>query len=105
MTPLFAAADERCDARWMRSPSVAWVAALFAGACSADPPPPLFDAGPQVQCLIPSSYGMVGAKTGTADSTTSNSLTILLDPGPPRDDLFIKLVPGSGAFTGGGLKT
>jgi hypothetical protein len=98
----------------MRSLPLAAVFALLAssvGACSSDPPVLLdgsiTDADPLARCLIPGSYGALGAKTGTADLPTvsPNSLTIVLDAGPPKDDFFVKLVPGLGAFSGGALKT
>jgi len=85
--------------------------ALVAGACSSDPPVLLdgaiADADPLARCLIPGSYGELGTKTGTADlpTATPNSLTIVLDAGPPKDDFFVKLVAGRGAFSGGALTT
>ncbi|HEU4726384.1 MAG TPA: hypothetical protein VFT22_00780 [Kofleriaceae bacterium] len=92
----------------MRSPLIACAALALAGACSTDPPPALLDAAasdaPAAQCLIPASYGALGDKTGTADLTIADSLTVVLDPGPPRDDLFVKLIAGQGAFAGG-IKT
>ena len=96
----------------MRSPLIAGTLALLAlptGACSSDAPvlldATLTDADPAARCLILTSYGALGTKTGMPDVTTSNSLTIVLDPGPPKDDLFVKLTPGKGAFAGGALTT
>jgi hypothetical protein len=88
---------------------VALVAAA-AGACSSDPPVLLdgstTDADPLARCLIPGSYGALGTKTGTAGTVqTSPTLTVILDAGPPKDDYFVKLVPGKGAFAGGALTT
>lgn len=85
--------------------------AVSAGACSGDPAPVLLDASPTpdadnlTRCLIPADYGALGTKTGTADLTVPNSLTIVLDAGPPKDDFFLNLIPGKGAFAGGALKT
>ena len=95
----------------MRSLSLAGVLALSAGACSSDPAPVLLDASPTpdadnlTRCLVPADYGALGAKPGIPDLTTPNSLTVVLDPGPPRDDFFVNLIPGKGAFAGGALKT
>lgn len=94
----------------MRSVTLAG-AALLAGACSGDPAPVLLDGSPTAdadnltRCLIPADYGMLGSKTGTPDLTTPNSLTIVLEAGPPKDDFFLKLVAGQGAFAGGALET
>jgi len=90
----------------MRSPLIAGALAALAGACSADSPPPLLDgsnidADPQARCLIPADYGGLGARTGTPDVTVANSLTVVLEAGPPKDDFFVKLVAGKGAFAGG----
>lgn len=94
----------------MRSPLIACAPLALAAACSTDPPPQLLDgsiidADPQALCLIPASYGALGAKTGSPDVTTANTLTVVLDPGPPKDDFFVKLVPGKGAFAAGTLQT
>jgi hypothetical protein len=95
----------------MRSLTLAGALALFAGACSGDPAPVLLDAAPGVdadqltRCLIPADYGALGTRTGTANQTTADSLTIVLDPGPPKDDFFLHLIAGQGAFAGGALKT
>ena len=91
----------------MRSLTIACALALV-GACS-DSAPVLLDAAPLpdadrlTQCLIPADYGALGARTGTQDSTGTGtpSITVVLDPGPPKDDFFLKLVSGKGAFTGG----
>ena len=95
----------------MRSLTIAGALDLLAGACSSDPAPVLLDASPTTdadnlsRCLIPADYGALGAKTGTANQTTADSLTIVLDPGPPKDDLFVHLIAGQGVFSGGALKT
>ena len=82
------------------------VAALALAACSSDPAPMLIDAGPidadpNGPCLIPTRYGGLGARTGTADVTGPNSITITLAAGPPKDDLFLSFTAGKGAFAGG----
>ncbi len=95
----------------MRSFTLAVALAVSAGACSGDPAPVLLDASPipdadqLARCLVPADYGALGTKTGTADLTTPNSLAVTLDPGPPKDDFFLSLIPGKGAFAGGALKT
>lgn len=58
------------------------------------------DAYDTARCLITGNYGALGAKTGTT-SQGPTTLTVVLDPGPPRDSFFIKLNAGKGAFTGG----
>jgi len=90
----------------MRSLLIAGPIALLAGACSSDPAPVLLldagaDASIAAQCLIPGDYGALGTKTGTPDLTTAGSLTVVLDPGPPKDDFFLKLIAGKGVFGGG----
>jgi hypothetical protein len=82
--------------------------ALSFGACSSDSPVLLdgsiTDADPIARCLIPGSYGALGTKTGTAGTVQTNpTLTVVLDAGPPKDDYFVKLVAGKGAFAGGAL--
>jgi hypothetical protein len=94
----------------MRSPLIACAPLALAAACSPDPPPLLLDgsisdADPQAVCLIPASYGTLGTKTGSPDIPTDNALSVVLDPGPPKDDFFVKLVAGKGAFAGGDLQT
>lgn len=101
--------ERRCDAHGMRSHLIAGTLAPFAGACSSDAPV-LLDATPSVDaprpCLIPADYGALGTKTGTAGTAQGNpTLTVVLDAGPPKDDYFVKLVAGQGAFAGGALKT
>jgi hypothetical protein len=93
----------------MRCSLIACAPLALAAACSTDPPPQLIDgsivdADPQAVCLIRGSYGMLGNRTGSPDVTTGNTLTVVLDPGPPKDDFFVKLVPGKGAFTAGALQ-
>jgi hypothetical protein len=91
----------------MRSLVAACAFAMIAGACSSDAPV-LLDALPDSsvdRCLVPGSYGTLGALTGAADVTAPSSLSITLDDGPPRDVLFVQLVDGKGVFTGGGLMT
>jgi hypothetical protein len=87
----------------MRSLTIAGPIAVFAGACSGDPAP--VDAGADdssaARCLIPADYGAIGTKTGTPNTITLDSVTVVLDPGPPIDDFFLKLIPGNGVFNGG----
>ncbi len=52
------------------------------------------------RCLIIGFYGNAGAKTGTTSLGATTS-TIVLDPGPPRDSLLIKLNSGKGVFSSG----
>jgi hypothetical protein len=70
---------------------------------AADAPPQQADAYDTARCLIQGDYGALGAVTGTAGTNAgATTITIVLDPGPPgKDDLFFKLVPGKGVFTGG----
>jgi hypothetical protein len=92
----------------MHSPSIACALALLAGACSSNSTPMLLDAAPDAsdaRCLIPGTYGVLGSRTGTPNSPAPNSLTVVLDAGPPRDVFYIQLVDGRGVFTGGGLMT
>ncbi len=58
------------------------------------------DAYDEARCLIAGNYGALGALTGTTSQGPA-TLTIVLDPGPPRDSFFIKLNAGKGAFAGG----
>jgi len=94
----------------MRSLTLAGALALCAGACSGDPAPVLLDASLTdadnlTRCLVPADYGALCSRTGIPDLTTPNSLTVVLDPGPPVDDLFLPLTAGKGAFAGGTLMT
>jgi hypothetical protein len=89
----------------MRRSLIAYAPLALAAACSPGPPPPLLDANPQAVCLVPNAYGALGTRTGSPDVTAANTLTVVLDPGPPKDDFFVKLVPGKGAFAGGALQT
>lgn len=52
------------------------------------------------RCLIAGAYGDLGVRTGTTSQGPTTS-TIVVDPGPPRDSLFIKLTGGNGVFAGG----
>lgn len=92
----------------MRSSLIACAPLLLAAACSADPQPPLLDGSvidPQARCLVQASYGALGTRAGAADVTAGNTLSVVLDPGPPKDDFFVKLDPGKGVFAGGTLQT
>ncbi len=60
------------------------------------------DAFDPARCLILGDYGAVGSLAATAGSNQgATTITATLDPGPPKDSFFIKLVPGNGAFIGG----
>jgi hypothetical protein len=63
-----------------------------------DSPPNNGDAA--ATCLVPASYADLGAKSGTT-SQGPTTMTIVLDPGPPRDSFFLKLNTGKGVFVGG----
>lgn len=85
------------------------LAAGSLAACSSESDPmqtpdaaPSIDApAAPVGCLIPGDYGALGAKTGAANTISPNSLTVVLDAGPPRDSLFVKLNANTGVFAGG----
>jgi hypothetical protein len=51
------------------------------------------------RCLIAGNFGALGARTGTT-SLGPSSLTVQLEPGPPRDSFFINLRAGRGVFPG-----
>ena len=59
---------------------------------------PSIDSNPT--CLIDGDYGALGAKTGTTSQGPA-TLTVVLDPGPPRDSFFLKLEAGRGVFASG----
>ncbi len=86
----------------MRLLAIATLAACSGSTPSADAPKQA-DAYDTARCLIQGNYGDLGSVTGTAGTVSgATTVTITLDPGPPgKDDLFWKLVPGKGAFTGG----
>ncbi len=81
-----------------------WLSLVAVAACSDPAPTILTDAAPQpdadetVDCLIEGDYGALGTVTGTA---AMGGMTATLDPGPPRDSFYLKLVSGKGAFSGG----
>jgi hypothetical protein len=80
------------------------IGVLALGACGDDGGGSAVDAAPDAydtaRCLITGNYGALGALTGTTAQGPA-TLTIVLDPGPPRDSFFIKLNAGKGAFAGG----
>jgi hypothetical protein len=69
-------------------------------ACTDDPGEAPYDTA---RCLIKGNYGDVGTLAG-AQSQGATTSTIVLDAGPPRDSLFLRLAANKGAFSGG-LKT
>lgn len=56
------------------------------------------DSDTGADCLVDSDYGDVGSLTGTAGM---GGISATLDPGPPRDSFFVKLVDGKGVFADG----
>ncbi|MEZ4362077.1 MAG: hypothetical protein R3B48_17955 [Kofleriaceae bacterium] len=79
--------------------------ALTASGCSEDaasgtPDAPVDDVA---TCKVKGNYAALGALTGTvgANGAGDPTLSITLDPGPPRDVFFFKLVSGAGVFAGG----
>lgn len=57
------------------------------------------DAYDTARCLIAGHYGALGSVTGTT-AQGDTTLTVTLDPGPPRDTFFLKLNAGRGVFAG-----
>jgi hypothetical protein len=53
-------------------------------------------------CKVQGSYPALGSVTGTVGSNAAGNptISITLDPGPPRDVFFFKLVANAGVFTG-----
>lgn len=77
-----------------------WLLAIAAcGGSDSDDQPPA-DAFDTARCLIAGNYGDVGTKVGEAAFGPTTS-TIVLDPGPPRDSFFLKLVANQGVFAAG----
>jgi hypothetical protein len=76
--------------------------ALVVAAC-ADPPPHLLALDAIDHCLVPGDYGAIGAVVGTQSvvGLGNPALTVVLDPGPPKDDFFLRLVAGAGVFAAG----
>jgi hypothetical protein len=58
------------------------------------------DAYDSARCLIKGIYGDAGSVTGSA-TMGATTLSATIDPGPPRDSFFVKLVAGKGVFTSG----
>jgi hypothetical protein len=79
------------------------LALLGLAACSSDEgTPPTPDAPDQTAtCLIPGTYGDLGAKAGSTNPGGPTTATIVLEMGPPRDSFFLKLVTGKGVFAAG----
>lgn len=85
----------------------ALLAALLLVACGDSSDPVLLDGPPMAdasydtsRCLIQGFYGALGAKSGSSSQGPTTS-SIVLDAGPPRDNFFLKLNTGKGAFAGG----
>lgn len=72
------------------------------GSTVIDAPVVAIDAAPDpARCLILGNYGALGAKTGAVGVGGPTSLSVTLDPGPPRDTFYIYLKTGKGVFAGG----
>jgi len=84
----------------------ALLALVILAACSSDPNVQPVDAAAGLdaydtaRCLITGHYGNLGATTGTP-TLGPTTLSVVLDPGPPRDTFFLKLNDGNGVFAGG----
>jgi hypothetical protein len=84
-----------------------WLAIATLAACSGSSATPdaakQADAYDTARCLIKGNYGDLGSVTGTAGTVSSaTTVTITLETvATGKNDLFWKLVPGKGAFTGG----
>lgn len=61
---------------------------------------PAVDAAPSA-CLVPTTFGDLGARTGTAMQGIPSSLSVTIDVGPPRDSFFVRLDTGDGVFANG----
>lgn len=69
---------------------------------TVDAPGATSDAYDTARCLIQGDYGDAGALTGDAGNAQgATTVTITLDPGPPRDTFFIRMLDGNGAFASG----
>jgi hypothetical protein len=80
--------------------SLVLVASLAACSDSGGGPDAAYDTA---RCLIKGNYGDLGAITGSQGQGPTTSTTVL-EAGPPRDSLFLKLTANKGAFSAG-LKT
>lgn len=80
--------------------SLVFVAALAACSDGGGGPDAAYDTA---RCLIKGTYGDLGTIAGSAGQGPTTS-TIVLEVGPPRDSMFLKLTDLKGAFSGG-LKT
>jgi hypothetical protein len=85
----------------------AWIALVLLVACGDSGGAVVVDAPPMpdapydtARCLIQGYYGDLGAKLGTTSQGVTTS-TIVVDPGPPRDVVFLKLNAGKGVFAAG----
>jgi hypothetical protein len=77
---------------------------VVACACSGKPAAP--DAYDMARCIIRGNYGDLGMVRGTAGTIGgASTITIVLDAGPPKNDFFVKLIPGKGAFSAGAIRT
>jgi len=56
----------------------------------------------RTNCLVSPAYGQLGEVTATAGRNgAATTVSITLDAGPPRDTLFLRMTPGTGALSGG----
>jgi hypothetical protein len=79
---------------------VLFTACSDSSSTTVDAPAAMADAYDTARCLIKGDFGAVGSVTGTATMGAS-TLSATLDPGPPRDSFFVKLVAGKGVFASG----
>ena len=69
---------------------------------SVDAAAPMPDAYTPASCLIKGDFGALGSLTGVAGTNNgSTTVTVTLDPGPPRDTFFLRMDPGEGVFSAG----
>lgn len=86
-----------------------WVALLAACGGSSDgsggggnSPDAQVASDARANCLVSPNYGQLGNVTATAGRNgAATTVTVTLDAGPPRDTLFLRMTPGTGAFAGG----
>lgn len=98
--PIVSHAGSRYD-RTMRCLLVLLAACGGGGSDSPADAPKQPDADMSATCLIPGNHGDLGTKTGTQMMGIPTSLSVTIDPGPPRDTFFINLKNGMGVFAAG----